>query len=153
MSAKLSAGLLLFRRTRGLELLIAHMGGPFWSSKEDHAWSIPKGEYDKSEDAFDAACREFAEELGSPAPELEYVGLGTETLPGGKRLSVWAGEADFDAENIRSNTFELQWPPRSGRSQAFPEIDRAAWCDPGVARARLVASQTVFLDNLLAVLR
>lgn len=152
MAAKLSAGLLLYRRTHGLEFLIAHMGGPFWARKDERAWSIPKGEYDEAEDALDAARREFAEELGAPAPAVDYRDLGEERLPGGKRLTVWAGESDFDAEHISSNTFELQWPPRSGRRQAFPEIDRAAWCEPDVARMKLVASQTVFLDRLIPLL-
>jgi predicted NUDIX family NTP pyrophosphohydrolase len=152
MPGKLSAGLLLYRREPRTEVLIAHMGGPFWARKDERAWSIPKGEYEPTDDAFAAARREFAEELGSPAPEVSYLELGTERLPGGKRLIVWAGESDFDADRIVSNTFELEWPPRSGRVQAFPEVDRAQWFAPDDARTKLVASQVVFVDRLLAVL-
>jgi predicted NUDIX family NTP pyrophosphohydrolase len=143
---------LLYRHRSTIEVLVAHMGGPFWAAKDERAWSIPKGEYEPDEDAFAAACREFAEELGAPAPQLDYTDLGSARLPGGKVLSVWAGEADFDTDHVVSNTFELEWPPRSGRRQAFPEIDRAAWCAPDTARRKLVASQVVFLDRLLAAL-
>ena len=157
MVAKLSAGLLLYRRVPDLEVLLGHMGGPFWSRKDEHAWSIPKGEYEPDEDAFAAARREFAEELGSPAPELDhldlgYLDLGSIRLSGGKVLTVWAGEADLDATKIVSNTFDLEWPPRSGRVQAFPEIDRAEWFAPEAARIKLVASQAVFIERLIAAL-
>ncbi|HZZ95885.1 MAG TPA: NUDIX domain-containing protein [Jatrophihabitantaceae bacterium] len=152
MAAKVSAGLLLYRRTPSLELLLGHMGGPFWARKDDRAWSIPKGEYPSDEEAFAAARREFAEELGSPPPDVDYLDLGSERLPGGKVLRVWAGESDFDATPIISNSFDLEWPPRSGRMQAFPEIDRARWCTPDLARSKLVASQVVFVDRLLAML-
>ncbi|MDQ6851844.1 MAG: NUDIX domain-containing protein [Actinomycetota bacterium] len=150
MAGKLSAGLLLYRRRPALEVLIAHMGGPFWARKDDRAWSIPKGEYGADEDPFAAACREFAEELGSPAPDLHYLHLGSDRLPGGKRLTVWAGEADFDTSRVLSNTFDLEWPPKSGRVQAFPEIDSAQWVPPDLARIKLVASQVGFVDRLLA---
>jgi predicted NUDIX family NTP pyrophosphohydrolase len=148
VAAKVSAGLLLFRRSRALEILLGHMGGPFWARKDDRAWSIPKGEYGPGEDPFVAARREFAEELGSPAPDADYFDLGSARLSGGKVLTVWAGEADFDAARAVSNTFDLEWPPRSGRMQAFPEIDRAAWFAPDVAGAKLVASQVVFVERL-----
>ena len=149
MARTRSAGLLLFRRRPDLELLIAHMGGPFWARKDEHAWTIPKGEYQPDEDAFAAARREFAEELGSPAPEVGYLDLGPTRLSSGKQLQIWAGESDFPAESIISNTFDLEWPPHSGRVQAFPEIDRAAWFAPDVARTKLVTSQAVFVDRLL----
>jgi predicted NUDIX family NTP pyrophosphohydrolase len=152
MAARSSAGLLLFRRGGALEVLLAHMGGPFWARKDERAWSIPKGEYAPDEDAFDAARREFAEELGSPAPDADYLDLGTERLPGGKRLHVWAAEADLDPSTVVSNTFELVWPPRSGRTRSFPEIDRADWFAPDVARSKLVAGQVPFLDRLVLAL-
>ncbi len=152
MAAKVSAGLLLYRRHLSVEMLLGHMGGPFWARKDDRAWSIPKGEYQPDEEAFTAARREFAEELGSAPPEVDYLDLGSQRLPGGKVLQVWAGESDFDAAAIVSNSFELEWPPRSGRLQSFPEIDRADWFAAEVARSKLVASQVVFVDRLLAAL-
>jgi predicted NUDIX family NTP pyrophosphohydrolase len=147
---KQSAGLLLYRAgSARLEVLLGHMGGPFWARKDDGAWSVPKGEYGPDEDAFAAARREFAEELGSPAPGVDYVDLGTVRQRAGKTVQVWAGAADFDTSTLISNTFELEWPPRSGRMQAFPEIDRVAWFDLELARAKLVAGQVAFLDRLL----
>jgi predicted NUDIX family NTP pyrophosphohydrolase len=147
---KQSAGLLLYRAgSARLEVLLGHMGGPFWARKDDGAWSVPKGEYGPDEDAFAAARREFAEELGSPAPDVDYVDLGTVRQRAGKIVQVWAGAADFDPSTLVSNTFELEWPPRSGRMQAFPEIDRVAWFDLELARAKLVAGQVAFLDRLL----
>jgi predicted NUDIX family NTP pyrophosphohydrolase len=146
----LSAGLLLYRSAPAVEVLIAHMGGPFWALKDERAWSIPKGEYVDGEDALVAAHREFGEELGSPAPDIDYVQLGATRLSSGKQLSVWAGESDFDTAAVHSNTFELVWPPRSGQVQHFPEIDRAAWVTPDLARRKLVASQVVFVERLLA---
>ena len=147
----LSAGTILYRTSdAGLEVLIAHMGGPFWSRKDDHAWSIPKGEYAVGESPVDAAAREFAEEMGSPLPAGELVGLGEFRVSGGKRLTVFALRAEFDAATVRSNTFEMEWPPRSGRTQAFPEIDRAAWVDEASARRKLVKGQTAVLDALVA---
>jgi predicted NUDIX family NTP pyrophosphohydrolase len=150
VAATLSAGMLLYRRSGSLEVLLGHMGGPFWAHKDDRAWSIPKGEYQPDEDGFAAARREFAEELGSPAPEVDYVDLGSERQRGGKTVRIWAGAADFDVRTVVSNTFELEWPPRSGRMQAFPEIDRAAWFAVETARAKLVAGQVVFVDRLIA---
>lgn len=148
MPASRSAGLLLYRRDPDVEVLIAHMGGPFWARKDERAWSIPKGEYEPDEDAFAAARREFAEELGAAAPDVDYLDLGETKLSGGKVIRVWAGEADLDTATVASNTFELEWPPKSGRVQAFPEIDRAEWFRLDVAAGKLVASQTVFLDRL-----
>ena len=143
-----SAGLLLYRGD--LEVMLVHMGGPFWAKKDAHAWSIPKGEYDEAtEEPLQAARREFEEELGSPVPAGELVPLGEVRQSGGKRLTVWAAEGDLDAAACTSNTFELEWPPRSGRMQEFPEIDRAAWVGVDEARAKLVAAQVAFLDRLL----
>ena len=143
-----SSGVLLHRFAGGrLEVLLGHMGGPFWARKDDGAWSIPKGEHDPNEDAEAAARREFAEELGRPVPAGQLHPLGEVT--GRKVLAVWTGEGDLDADAIRSNTFELEWPPRSGRLQEFPEIDRAAWFDVETARAKVVPSQRPFLDRLL----
>jgi predicted NUDIX family NTP pyrophosphohydrolase len=149
LPGKQSAGLLLYRGGGDrLEVLLGHMGGPFWARKDDGAWSVPKGEFESDEDAFAAARREFAEELGSPAPDVDYVDLGIVRQRAGKTVQVWAGAADFDTSTVVSNTFELEWPPRSGRMQAFPEIDRAAWLDLELARVKLVAGQVVFLDRL-----
>jgi predicted NUDIX family NTP pyrophosphohydrolase len=147
-----SAGLLLYRPGAVVEVLLGHMGGPLWARKDDRAWSIPKGEYEPDEDPFTAARREFAEELGAPAPDVAYLDLGSTRLSSGKVVTVWAGAADFDATTMVSNTFDLEWPPRSGRMQAFPEFDRAAWFAVDTARAKLVASQVVFLDRLSAQL-
>ena len=144
-----SSGVLLYRRTGGtVEVLLGHMGGPFWARKDDGAWSIPKGEHDPAEDAEVAARREFAEELGCPVPATRLHPLGE--VKGRKLLAVWAGEGDLDAGAITSNTFELEWPPRSGRMQHFPEIDRAGWFDVDTARAKLVKAQQPFLDRLVA---
>lgn len=129
------------------------MGGPYWARKDDGAWSIPKGEYDGDEDALGAARREFAEELGSPPPEHGYLELGEVRQASGKRVTAWAVEGDLDADAIVSNVFELEWPPRSGRRQSFPEIDRAAWFDLDAARPKLVKGQVEFLDRLAATLR
>ena len=148
-----SAGLLLFRPTAaGPELLLAHMGGPLWARKDDRAWSLPKGEYDDTEDAYAAARREFAEELGSEPPAGEPLPLGEVRQSGGKVVTAWALAGDLDVTTVRSNDFVLEWPPRSGRTQRFPEIDRAAWFPPEVARAKLVAAQAEFVDRLVDAL-
>ena len=148
-----SAGVLLYRRRgSGLEVLIGHMGGPFWARKDDAAWSVPKGEYGAGEEAFAVALREFEEELGSPVPASDFLPLGEVRQAGGKVLTVWAAEGDLDASAAHSNTFTLEWPPRSGRLQEFPEIDRAAWVSIDEARAKLVRGQVPLLDQLLAVL-
>jgi predicted NUDIX family NTP pyrophosphohydrolase len=149
---KTSAGLLLYRRVPGLEVLIGHMGGPFWARKDDAAWSVPKGEYEAGEEAFAVALREFEEELGSPVPATDFLPLGEVRQSGGKVLTVWAAEGDLDAAAAVSNTFSLEWPPRSGRIQEFPEIDRAAWMTPDEARSKLVRGQVPLLDRLLAAL-
>jgi predicted NUDIX family NTP pyrophosphohydrolase len=147
-----SAGVLLYRRgdDGAVEVLIGHMGGPFWARKDAGGWSIPKGEAGPGEEPFDVARREFAEELGSPVPATEFVDLGELRVSSGKLLTVWAAEGDLDAETCVSNTFALEWPPRSGRVQQFPEIDRSAWFALDAAREKLVKGQVPFLDRLLA---
>ena len=149
-----SAGVLLYRRglDGGVEVLIGHMGGPFWARKDAGAWSIPKGEHGPDEEPRDVALREFAEELGAPVPVTDLVPLGEVRQSGGKRLTAWAAEGDFDAAGAVSNTFTLEWPPRSGRVQEFPEIDRAAWATVDEAREKLVEGQVPLLDRLLGLL-
>jgi predicted NUDIX family NTP pyrophosphohydrolase len=151
--ARTSAGILLHRiGPAGQEVLLGHMGGPFWARKEDGAWSLPKGEHGPEEDPLAVAHREFEEELGSPVPPGEPVDLGTLRVTSGKQLRVWAVEGDLDAAAVVSNTFALEWPPRSGRMQEFPEIDRAAWFAVEEARAKLVTGQVPFLDRLADLL-
>jgi predicted NUDIX family NTP pyrophosphohydrolase len=147
-----SAGVLLYRRgdDGAVEVLIGHMGGPFWARKDAGGWSIPKGEAGPDEEPLDVARREFAEELGVPVPASEFVDLGELRVTSGKLLTVWAAEGDLDAGSTRSNTFTIEWPPRSGRMQEFPEIDRAAWFPVDQARQKLVKGQVPFLDRLLA---
>jgi predicted NUDIX family NTP pyrophosphohydrolase len=152
--AKTSAGLLPYRESEGrLEVLIAHMGGPFWARKDDGAWSIVKGEHGPEEDAFAAARREFAEETGVPAPDGEPLELGELRQSSGKRIRAWAvaGEG-LDPEGFVSNTFTLEWPRGSGREREFPEIDRTAWLELDAARRKLVPGQVPFLDALERVL-
>ena len=145
----LSAGLLLYRRTdAGLEVLVAHMGGPFWTGKDERAWSIPKGEYVLGEDPLGAARREFEEELGQPAPDVDYRLLGEFRQRSGKVVTVFAAEADLDIGTVTSNTFPLEWPPRSGRIVEFPEIDDARWVPVEDARTKLVVGQVPALDAL-----
>jgi len=126
-----------------------HPGGPFWAKKEDGAWSVPKGEVDDGDDRATAA-REFAEELGCPAPATGWVDLGEVVQSGGKRIRAWAAEGDFEVTELSSNTFEMEWPPRSGRRSAFPEVDRAAWCSPADATRRLVPAQVELVNRLVA---
>ena len=151
MPATRSAGILLYRRADGgaVEVLIGHMGGPFWARKDAGGWSIPKGEAGPDEEPLDVARREFAEELGVPVPASEFLDLGELRVTSGKLLTVWAAEGDLDADSTRSNTFTIEWPPRSGRVQEFPEIDRAAWFGVDQAREKLVKGQVPFLDRLL----
>ena len=146
---KTSAGILLYRTGEtGLEVLIAHMGGPFWEGKDDRAWSIPKGEMGEGEDPIAVARREFEEELGSPPPPEPYLDLGSAVQSSRKRVFVFAVEGDLDSEAVTSNTFSLEWPPGSGRIQEFPEIDRAAWVSLEVAREKLVRGQVQFVERL-----
>lgn len=150
MPGKRSAGLLLYRRLEhgALEVLIAHMGGPFWAHKDNGAWSIPKGEYDPSEDPLQAARREFAEELGLTPPQGQELHLGSVRQRGGKLIDIWALEGDLDVEEIHPGTFQLSWPPGSGQLRSFPEVDRAGWFDLTRAREKLTAGQVPFLDEL-----
>jgi predicted NUDIX family NTP pyrophosphohydrolase len=146
-----AAGLLLYRSAGDeVKLLLAHMGGPFWARRDQQAWSIIKGEYDAgTEEPLDAARREFTEETGHPAPEGELIPLGSVEQSGGKQVTAWAVQSDLDPATIVSNTFLAEWPPRSGRQEAFPEIDRAEWCDPDLARERLIKAQVAFVERLL----
>jgi predicted NUDIX family NTP pyrophosphohydrolase len=149
VAAVRSAGLLLWRRgDDGLEVFIAHMGGPFWARKDAAAWSIPKGEFLPDEDALLAARREFVEEIGVPAPELDYVKLGEFRQSSGKVVIAFAAESDFTVAEVSSNTFPVEWPPRSGRIQEFPEIDRAEWMPLADAEWRLVKGQVPLLEAL-----
>jgi predicted NUDIX family NTP pyrophosphohydrolase len=151
--AKLSAGLVVFRRVRGeLEVLLVHPGGPYFRKKDQGAWSIPKGEINPAEDPLCAARREVLEETGWE-PKGEYLPLGHIRQKGGKEVYAWAVEADLDPEGLRSNTFTLEWPPHSGKAVEFPEIDRATYFALGEARRRLLSAQTEFLDELERVLR
>jgi predicted NUDIX family NTP pyrophosphohydrolase len=146
---KRSAGILLHRSgADGREVLLVHPGGPFWAKRDDGAWSIPKGEYADGDDPEAAARREFEEELGSPLPDAELHELGEVVQKGGKAVVAWAVEGDLDASAASSNTFEMEWPPRSGRRQVFPEIDRAEWFPLVRAREKLLPAQTPFLDRL-----
>lgn len=145
---KRSAGVLLFRRAGGeIEVLLAHPGGPFWKNKDDGAWSIPKGEYADDEDPLAAAKREFGEETGL-TPSGDFFPLGEIRQPAGKIVSAWALEGDFDTKLLRSNTFSLPSPPRSGKLREFPEIDRAEWFPLDIARRKILKGQAEFLDRL-----
>ncbi|MEV4033335.1 NUDIX domain-containing protein [Streptomyces umbrinus] len=147
--AKRSAGLLLFRRTdHGVEVLLGHMGGPFFARRDAGAWTVPKGEYEPDETAWDAARREFQEELGLPPPDGDPIPLGEVTQTNRKVVTVWAIEADLDVTTMVPGTFTMEWPPRSGRIQEFPELDRAEWLTLDRAQALLVKAQTTFLDRL-----
>jgi predicted NUDIX family NTP pyrophosphohydrolase len=144
-----SAGILMYRQTgRGLEVLLVHPGGPFWQNKDEGAWSIPKGEMDEGEDAAAAARREFLEETGCTL-EGALEPLGDIRQRGGKRVTAFAVEGDLDVDAIKSNTFEIEWPPKSGRMQSFPEIDRAAWFDLPAAHVKILESQRQLLDRLV----
>lgn len=146
-----SAGLLLFRRTdAGLEVLLGHMGGPFWARKDARAWTFPKGEYAPPEAALDAAVREFTEEVGQPPPPGPDVPLGEVRQRGGKVVTAWAREGDLDPAAGTPGTFELEWPPRSGRRVSFPELDRLRWWPVEEARPRVVAAHEELLDRLVA---
>lgn len=147
--AEKSAGILLYRR-QGLEVWIAHMGGPFWANKDAAAWSIPKGIYVAGEEPLAAALREFEEEVGRPAPPVDYEVLGEFRQPSGKVITVFTAETDITVDTVVSNTFALEWPPRSGVMQEFPEIDDARWFPVEVAREKLVKGQRPILDALAA---
>jgi predicted NUDIX family NTP pyrophosphohydrolase len=151
---KQSAGILLYRvRQHGeVEVLLVHPGGPFWAKKDLGVWSIPKGEYQQGEDPLDAALREFEEETGHRLPRERPLGLGTIRQRGGKLLRAWALAGDLDADATTSNTFTIEWPPRSGSQREFPEVDRAGWFDPPAARKKLNPAQVELVDRLLATL-
>ena len=151
---KRSAGLLLYRRQADvLEVLLVHPGGPFWKNKDDGAWSIPKGEIGPDEDPLDAARREFAEETGADVPANPPLELGEVRQGSGKIVIAWAVEGDLDATAIVSNEFEMEWPPRSGKLAAFPEIDRADWFGLMAAREKILKGQLTLLDRLEAALQ
>lgn len=139
---------MLRARPGGIEVLLVHPGGPFWKKRDEGAWSIPKGEIEPGEKPIDVARREFQEELGLPAPDGELIPLGTVRQAGGKIVHAWAVEADLDVSSVQSGTFDMEWPPRSGKTQAFPEIDRAEWFDLDAARRKLVPAQAAFLGKL-----
>ncbi|MEG8274756.1 NUDIX domain-containing protein [Streptomyces sp. AHA2] len=146
---KRSAGLLLHRPSaQGREVLLGHMGGPFYARRDAGAWTIPKGEYEPDESPWAAARREFEEELGLPPPDGEAVALGEVRQTNGKIVTAWAIEADLDPATIAPGTFRMEWPPRSGRLQEFPELDRVAWFGVEHARAVIVTAQAAFLDRL-----
>ncbi|MEU4092133.1 NUDIX domain-containing protein [Streptomyces sp. NPDC026673] len=154
-AVKRSAGILLFRGTSGgpPEVLLGHMGGPFWSSKDTGAWTIPKGEYEPDETAEAAARREFLEELGLPVPEGRLLPLGENRQPNGKIVTVWALEGDLDTGLVRPGTFSVEWPRGSGLVREFPEVDRAAWFPLGpAADEKILAAQRPFLDRLRELL-
>ncbi|HEY5942433.1 MAG TPA: NUDIX domain-containing protein [Solirubrobacterales bacterium] len=153
MATKRSAGILLFRRSgdRATEFLLVHPGGPFWAKKDEGAWSIPKGQIEESEEPLACAIRELEEELG-PAAELDpdrLIELGSIRQRAGKVVEAWAAEAEFDPAALASNTFTMEWPPRSGREAEFPEVDRADWFDLETAREKILPAQAELLDRLL----
>lgn len=150
MSGRRSAGLLLFRHTEGgLEVLLGHMGGPFFAKRDAGAWTVPKGEYEPEEEtAWAAARREFQEELGLEPPDGEGVALGEVRQTGGKTVTAWAVEADLDPATIVPGTFRMEWPPRSGQTREFPELDRVEWFGLDRARDVIVKAQSAFLDRL-----
>ena len=152
--AKRSAGLLMYRGSGPrLELLLVHPGGPFWARKDQGAWSIPKGEYEQGEDSLSVAKREFEEELGSPPPPDKFLELGEIVQPSRKVITAFAVEGDFEPTRLTSIHFEMEWPPKSGRKQSFPEVDRAAWCTPAEAREKIQPGQAPFIDRLLEQLQ
>jgi len=147
---KRSAGIALWRRldSGAVEVFLGHMGGPYWARKDAGTWTIPKGEIEPGEEPLDVARREFCEEVGSPVPSGDLIDLGEVRQAGGKTVLAWAVEGDLDASTTASNTFELEWPPKSGRMQSFPEIDRAAWFDLATAAEKIVVGQRTFLERL-----
>ena len=150
MAAARSAGILLYRRgADGPEVLLVHPGGPLWARRDLGAWSIPKGVLEDGEDARACALREFEEELGSPPPAGPLLELGAIRQKGGKLVEAWGVEGDLDPDTVRSSTFVLVWPPRSGTLREFPEVDRAGWFGPDEARAKLIPAQAELLDRLL----
>jgi predicted NUDIX family NTP pyrophosphohydrolase len=149
--AKRSAGVILYRRRDGVEVFLVHPGGPFWAKKDEGAWTIPKGEYEDGEESIDVARREFFEETGFELSG-DLVEIGSVRQTGGKVVTAWAVEGDCDPAILRSNAFEMEWPPRSGRVQSFPEVDRSGWFSLDEARRRILKSQEPLLDMLSKVL-
>ena len=146
---KKSAGLLVYRQAAGdIEVLLVHPGGPFWRNKDQGAWTIPKGEFDETEDPLAAAKREFKEETGSTSPNGPYISLKAIKQKNGKIVHAWAVEGDFDPGELNSNTFLCEWPPKSGRMQEFPEVDRAGWFAPDVAKEKMLSGQPALIDEL-----
>jgi predicted NUDIX family NTP pyrophosphohydrolase len=153
MAGKQSAGIVLFRSSGGgTEVLIGHMGGPFWARRDEAAWSLPKGEHGPEEEPAAAAAREFEEELGLPLPDGALLALGSVRQSGGKVVTAFAIRGDLDTDEVIPGTFEMEWPRGSGRVAQFPELDRVAWVTLEDARRKLVAGQRVFLDRLVATL-
>jgi predicted NUDIX family NTP pyrophosphohydrolase len=149
---KQSAGILLYRTRDGVtEFLIAHPGGPFFAHKDEGSWSIPKGELAPGEQPVEAAVREFREELGPGAPALGELQWLTPVLQGSKLVHAFAGQGDFDPDELASNEFELEWPPKSGQRAAFPEIDRVIWADAVLARSKLNPAQAALIDELIGL--
>jgi predicted NUDIX family NTP pyrophosphohydrolase len=152
MSSKRSAGILLYRRREAsLEVLLVHPGGPFWSKKDDGAWFVPKGELTEGEEPLAAARREFREELGSDPPAGEPLALGTVKNKSGKLIYVWALEGELDVQSIQSNTFSLEWPPRSGKMREFPEVDRASFFALEAAAIKIHSAELPLLERLAAL--
>ena len=149
--AKRSAGILVYRERAALEVLVVHPGGPFWAKRDAASWTIPKGEVDDGEDPLAAARRELGEELGAALELTGLVDLGEVRQKAGKVVRAWGARGDFDPTTLASNSFEMEWPPRSGERRAFPEVDRAAWVEPAEARRLLLPAQTAFVDRLLEV--
>jgi predicted NUDIX family NTP pyrophosphohydrolase len=151
---KKTAGLLLFRETQGrLEVLLVHPGGPFWARKDDGAWSIPKGLLEENEDAWAAAKREFMEETGGTVPDGEPMRLDPLRQAGGKIVYAYAMRGDFDPTTLKSNTFLMEWPPKSGKQQEFPEVDRAGWFTLEIAQVKILQAQAPLLRQLLERVR
>jgi predicted NUDIX family NTP pyrophosphohydrolase len=151
---KKSGGLLLYRRSldgSAIEVLLAHPGGPFWHNKDDGAWTIPKGEFADDEDPLAAAKREFEEELGAKPPAGDYIQLKPIKQKNGKIVHAWAVEGDFDPKTLRSNTFEIEWPPKSGRLKPFPEVDEARWFASELAKQKMLFGQSALVDELLTL--
>ena len=149
---KRSAGMLMYRRAGArLEVLLVHPGGPFWAKRDLGAWSLPKGEYAAGEEPLAVATREFEEETGA-RPSGDFLPLGESVQPGRKIVTAWAVEGDFDVGALKSNLFEMEWPPKSGRKTSFPEVDRAEWFSIEDARKKILRGQGAFLDRLLSAL-
>jgi len=151
---KLSAGILVYRmKDISLEFFLVHPGGPFWANKDSGSWSIPKGEYREGEDPLAAAKREFQEETGFDVPKGNYIRLMPLKQPSGKVVSAWAAEGDFDTGKLQSNTFKIEWPPKSGNEREFPEVDKAGWFDLKTAREKILSGQQGFLNELEKIVK